>query len=493
MKSSFMRQFLVTAALILASFVMLGAAFRTMLFNHLTQEEQTSLQTNATAVADLAAAYDSAGEVKDNWNFQMSMTYAASVSDTDIVVCAPDGKIIVCSCDRISCEHKGKIVDQSYIDRVISTGSQFDTGIIDGLYSDARYALSVPIASDLTGLAIGIVMVSEPCTQITDLLQRTINVFLTTAFLALILALALTSVFAKRQVEPLTNMAAAACRFGGGELDVRVPTGRGAREVDELASAFNAMADSMEKAEMRRSEFVANVSHELKTPMTTIGGFIDGILDGTIPPEREKEYLQTVSSEIKRLSRLVRSMLEVSRLQSGQGATVQKTEFNLCALLGSTLLTYEKKINDKHLEVEAELPDGDVFGYADPDTITQVTSNLLDNAVKFCNEGGHLRLGLTEAEGKALVTVENTGATIPPEELRLIFDRFHKTDKSRSVDKDGVGLGLYIVKALLQSHGETVTVTSRDGVTAFRFTVTLANKKSRAGGERVGQEKDTAV
>lgn len=167
-------------------------------------------------------------------------------------------------------------------------------------------------------------------------------------------------------------------------------------------------------------------------------------------------------------------MLEASRLQDQNGGQVQKQAFDLCELLGRTLLTFEHKIEDKHIEVQVELPENEVKGFADPDAITQVATNLIDNAVKFCNEGGRLRLALTQAGDRALVTVENTGQTIPEEELQLIFDRFHKTDKSRALDKDGVGLGLYIVKTILKTHGEQITVTSRDGVTAFRFTVQLA-------------------
>ena len=475
MKTTFVRQFLLTAVLILFSIVVVGAAFHSLLFNHLTAEEEDSLQTNANAVADLAAAYDTSGELEENWNFRMSLTFAASVSATDIVVCDDTGTIIVCSCEDFGCEHLGKVVDRSFVDRVLTDGTQFATGLIEGLYDDSRQLAAVPVISDTSGAPIGIVLVSESRAQLSGLLRQTFNIFLMTALVTLLAALLVTYILTRGQVRPLQDMAQAARRFGQGELQVRVDTGgRHTVEVDELAFAFNAMADSLEKAEIRRSGFVANVSHELKTPMTMISGFIDGILDGTIPKEREREYLQSVSEEVKRLSRLVRSMLEASRLQDQNGGQVQKQAFDLCELLGRTLLTFEHKIEDKHIEVQVELPENEVKGFADPDAITQVATNLIDNAVKFCNEGGRLRLALTQAGDRALVTVENTGQTIPEEELQLIFDRFHKTDKSRALDKDGVGLGLYIVKTILKTHGEQITVTSRDGVTAFRFTVQLA-------------------
>ena len=244
-------------------------------------------------------------------------------------------------------------------------------------------------------------------------------------------------------------------------------------EVGELAEAFNAMADSLSKSEQRRSEFIANVSHELKTPMTSIAGFADGILDGTIPPDQERHYLEIISSETRRLSRLVRSMLDLSRIQSDERAAQQ--QFDICETLVRALVTLESKVNAKHLEVDAQIPqDEPVPVWGDQDAITQVCYNLLDNAIKFSQEGGVLGLGVTVKGAKATVTISNQGETIPPEEQQLVFDRFHKTDHSRSADRDGVGLGLYIVKTILNSHKENIVCTSEDGVTKFIFTMTRA-------------------
>ena len=182
--------------------------------------------------------------------------------------------------------------------------------------------------------------------------------------------------------------------------------------------------------------------------------------------------MQTVSDEVKRLSRLVRSMLDISRMKS-TGQALQKTRFDVTETLGRTLLTFEQKIDEKHLDVQVDIPDRAVWVLANEDSITQVIYNLIDNGVKFAEQGSPFRLTVATTGGKALVSVANTGPTIPPEELPLVFDRFHKSDKSRSQDKTGVGLGLYIVKTILGSHGEDITVTSRDGVTTFTFTLTL--------------------
>ena len=221
---------------------------------------------------------------------------------------------------------------------------------------------------------------------------------------------------------------------------------------------------------------MANISHELKTPMTSISGYIDGILDGTIPPEKSRQYLQLVSDETKRLSRLVRSMLDISRLQDQRGIPEEQLlRFDLTERMGQVLISFEQKITARELDVQVDMPEHPVYVRACEDHITQVIYNLLDNAIKFCPAGGVLDLTVQEGGGKAYVSITNSGETIPPEELPLVFDRFHKIDKSRSLNRDSWGLGLYIVKTIIDSHGENISVTSREGRTTFTFTLPLVN------------------
>ena len=261
-----------------------------------------------------------------------------------------------------------------------------------------------------------------------------------------------------------------------GDFDVRMQETGDCGEISELAAAFNAMADSLQETERQRRDFIANVSHELKTPMTTIAGYTDGILDGTIPPEKERQYLQIISDESRRLSRLVRRMLDISQIQNKE---MKKEEFDLCESARIALLSMEKKITDRGLDVDAEIPEDSVMVQGDRDLITQVIYNLLENAAKFATPGSQLYLGLAVNGEKAYVTVRNLGSTIPAEEIPLLFERFHKSDKSRSEDKDGYGLGLYIVKTILAQHKEQITVTSQDGVTAFTFTMQMAHGAPR--------------
>ena len=472
MKSSFTRSFTTAATILLLALTILGASFQYQVKEYLVGATVSGLEQDAQVLANLAAAYNVGGTLS-NRELLLNLNVVSQITNSDVVICDSDGYIILCSDALSGCQHQGLQLNQEYLQKVFENGSDSATGHIDGLYEEERYVVSAPIVSNDT--ATGLVLVSVPTLTTGKTLNRISNIFLTAAvFVVLISVLAVTA-FARRESKPLRDMAKAANDFAHGNLEARVRVEEDySEEVEELALAFNNMASSLQKSEYRRQEFVANVSHELKTPMTTISGYIDGILDGTIPPERRSHYLQIVSDETKRLSRLVRSMLDISQLQQEQGIPEeQKIHFDLEECAGQVLITFEKKINDKGINVDVDFPPHPVYTVANQDSITQVIYNLIDNAVKFCPRGGTLGLKIREGGSKAYVSVSNDGDTIPPEELPLVFDRFHKLDKSRSRNRDGWGLGLYIVKTIVCSHGENISVSSKDGKTEFTFTMPL--------------------
>jgi len=220
-----------------------------------------------------------------------------------------------------------------------------------------------------------------------------------------------------------------------------------------------------------RKSFVANVSHELKTPMTSIGGFIDGMMDGTIPAGQEKKYLGIVSNEVKRLSRMVVSMLNLSKIEAGE-IELSPIIYDVTAQVFETLLSFEKTINEKHIDIEGFEEMGSVLMRADKDLVQQVIYNLLDNAVKFTPENGTISV-FAENDGETTtVTVRNSGQGISEEEISRIFERFYKVDKSRSYDTKGVGLGLYIVKTIINMHDGEITASSKQGeYTEFSFEI----------------------
>ena len=476
MKSTFSRQVSTTVLILLLALLLLGGAFRILVGQYLEHNTHNQLQTDALALAELVAAYDAANDLQHE-NLRTNLTLASLVSGADTVVMDSLGNVILCSEPGLQCPHLGLTINQNFVDQVFENGSSFDTGTIPELYAEIRYYVSVPIVSHRTGSNIGLVTVSMPIGDTQALMEGIADIQVTVSLLVILIAVVIMSVSTRNECRPLREMAQAARDFGHGNLKARVRTGgHNSEEVDELAVAFNNMAESLEKSEYQRQEFVANVSHELKTPMTTIGGYIDGMLDGTIPPERHRYYMQIVSDETKRLSRLVRSMLDISRLQDRGGIPEEKKiRFDMEECIGEVLITFEQKIVAKNLEVNVDLPEHPVFTRAEKDAVTQVVYNLLDNAVKFCTEGGELGLKLRIGGNKIYVTISNEGQTIPPEELPLVFDRFHKIDKARNRSQEGWGLGLYIVKTLVCSHGENISVASREGKTEFTFTMPLVN------------------
>lgn len=474
MKTMYGRQFATMVGMVLLSFLMLGASFATLSYQYTIREKKDTLERNARYIAQFTSdSVESGGKLV--WQtpaFQKYLSSVAKVSDSHVMVATPEGVIVYAtsgSADLIEFQYAE--LSPATVASIVD-GSRVGMDQLDGLYREPRYLVGLPITND-KGYLQGLVLVSASASNISGVWRDLSGILLVTALAVVLIAAIISSVTSMRQSQPIKEIAAAARQFGLGRLDVRVDVGSRRDEVGELAEAFNAMADSLAKSEQRRSEFIANVSHELKTPMTSIAGFADGILDGTIPPDQERHYLQIISSETRRLSRLVRSMLDLSRLQSDERAAQQ--QFDLCETLVRALVTLEGKVNAKRLEVDAQLPqDEPVPVWGDQDAITQVCYNLLDNAAKFAAPGTAITVQITKKDGKAHTRIRNLGATIPPEELPLLFERFHKADYSRSMDREGVGLGLYIVKTILGNLKENITVTSEDGVTQFQFTLTLA-------------------
>ena len=472
MRSTFSRTFFSTAMVLLLAMLLIGTSFQALVRDYLTDQAMEGLKNDGNAISALASAYYTDGTL-NHQDFLVNLSFVSQVSQADSVICDSTGRLVLCSRAPFGCGHQGLTVSTDFLNQVFSTGCVTTTGIIEGLYEDQRFVVAVPITDHL-GRGVGVVLVSTPMEQVNKILEKISDTYVFISVLVAVLAFLCMSVLARSNAKPLRDMAKAANAFGHGQLDARVQVDpKSADEVQDLALAFNNMASSLQQSEYQRQEFVANVSHELKTPMTTISGFVDGMLDGTIPADRHEHYMHMVSDETKRLSRLVRSMLDISRLQDQDIPEEKKSRFDLQELVGQTLITFEQKVDAKNLTVDVDFPNHPTYTFAGPDYITQVIYNLLDNAVKFCPQEGTLGVKIKSGAQKLYVSISNTGETIPPGELPLVFDRFHKLDKSRSQNRDGWGLGLYIVKTIVMRHGEDISVSSQNGVTTFTFTLPL--------------------
>lgn len=472
-KSIFFKNFMTVALALILSFILLLSAFASITYGYMIREKTRTMRDFATASVSIISSYASKVE-PTSLDMRGLLVLIAETGSYHIMMTDEVGKIVSCSDRELDCSHIGASVPASVIASINNSGEYSGLSDLAKVYDDSRFVVGLSLRrEEYPSSYSGFIFFSTSAKDMSRIWRYSAAVFGGIAFIVFAVAFAVTYLVTKKQMRPINEMAAAAQKFGRGELSVRVRESGREDEIGELSYAFNRMAESLERGEKARSELIANVSHELKTPMTTITGFADGILDGTIPPEKEREYLSIISSETKRLSRLVRGMLEASQLTDMDKASAVRKSFDIAEVIRLDLVSLESKITQRGLDCDVSLPEEPVLTLGDPDAITQVVYNLIDNAAKFAKPGTSIGVELWKEGGKAKVSVSNEGETIPKEELPLIFDRFHKSDRSRSVDKDGVGLGLYIVKTILDAHGESIFVTSSEGRTTFTFTLTI--------------------
>lgn len=357
----------------------------------------------------------------------------------------------------------------SVIQTLSEAGTISDSGNLDGFFVKSHCTYGVALYDDDSAF-IGAVIASTGSVGMSKLLEAMDNTVLMSTLWIMLAALIAVYFITERMVAPLKSMSRAAKSFAKGQFDARV-TVTGSDEIAELAIAFNNMAEDLATANEMQRSFVANVSHDLRTPMTTISGFIDGILSGAIPQERQEYYLGVISEEVRRLSRLVSALLDISRMQAGE-RKFNMAEFDICELSRQVLISFEQKIEGKKLDVSfsCDCDRMDVIG--DRDAIHQVLYNICDNAIKFSHDGGKYDIRITEKDKRIHVSVYNEGVGIPSEDVARIFDRFYKSDKSRGLDKSGVGLGMYISRTIIEAHGERIWAESEQGKWC-RFTFTL--------------------
>lgn len=476
-RSIFSHYFSLCATIVLVSTVLLGVMFVALFARYYQEENLDTLQKKATQAAKLAAFNYTlnGGKYIDSRVVSDSLMILSNAVEADFFLVDSAGKTALCVDDEENCRHKDHTLSPAVMHDALRTGYR-SVGRLDGIYAEKTYVVGVPILYE--NVVIGAVFAGSNVLGMQGLLWNAFKIFLLGAVLVLLVAFVGTYLSTEALVRPLRAMLKASDSFAKGDFTVRVPV-EGDEEIEQLARAFNNMASNLATLESTRRSFIANVSHELKTPMTTIGGFIDGILDGTIPQEKYPYYLGIVSNEVKRLSRMVVSMLNISRIEAGEMQLKPQT-VDVHEIVCRTVLGFEKNIEDKHIDIiglDAEKN----FAEADPDLVHQIVYNLVENAVKFTPEYGNIRVAYHN-DGKLLqVSIRNSGDGISKEELPRLFDRFYKSDRSRGIDRSGVGLGLHIVKSLVHLQGGTISVGSVEKeYTEFVFTLPLPAQ--RGGG-----------
>lgn len=479
MRNLFVKNYVAFALLILFSFSVTSMSFisRVNAFN--AQEKQEQLTRTVDYVSDmLSRNFDQVNTEETEESFvPIYLEQLVDSNGCTIMFTNTGGEILALAQPDSDVKIKGDLgeISDQLTEYVMQKGHFYGNGTLSGLFSENYYIAGTKCVTE-SGEVAGLVIAGASASAMTDLMRTIMHTFMVIIMLTLVGTLIISYFLSGMMTKPLKNIADAAKRFARGEFEVRVPEDNGCDEIDELAVSFNNMASSLTQLEELSHSFVSNVSHELKTPMTSIGGFVDGMLDGTIPKEQHDKYLLVISDEVKRLSRLVMRMLDVAKIQAGE-LVINAMPFDLIEVVSNVIISSEQRITDKKLDVEVEMDDR-LMVHGDRDYIFQVVYNLVDNAIKFIDVGGRLTLHITTEGSMCQFSLCNTGSTIPPEDLPHVFDRFYKVDRSRSKDRTGAGLGLYIVKTIINLHGGDISVRSNNGETEFSFTLPLAGKQT---------------
>lgn len=395
----------------------------------------------------------------------------SDMMDADIVVADLEGNIVETT------NHNVNYVPEKYI-KAISEGKVLrHTSKFGDEYKAKVLTVAIPI--EYYGTRIGGLYINTPMPTISQMVKNILGWVLFIGCLGIILVFGIIYHQSAKISAPLNKLNAAALDIAAGNFDERIAVTE-KDEIGQLASSFNFMADSLQKLDDMRNRFISDISHELRTPMTSISGFVSGILDGTIPPEKHNEYLKIVLDESDRLKKLVTDMLEMSKMSSSE-YKLNVSEFDFPELIRICIIGLEQKICDKKLDIAVDFKEENVKVVADRDAIQRVLINLIDNAIKFSYPNTTVEIKMWIDRKKAYFSVGNFGEGIAKNELPHVFDRFYKTDTSRTNKSTGAGLGLSFVKNIMLLHKQSIWVDSHEvkegsnvKITTFTFSLELA-------------------
>ena len=408
-------------------------------------EQQQYIQWKAAEVYDRYGAYilvvDRTGRMMDN----MNMAYA-------------DNPDFAKTLDR------EEIMDAL---RRVLQGEEIELHFI--VEGNDLFTVGIPFVKN--DMVLGAVFMQTPAQVIEAGASGLLLPVVTVAAAASILAGLVLFLILRGVMKPLARLTDAARAMAEGDFAVRVPETKSTREVEELSVAFNSMADELSQVEDSRREFVANVSHELRSPITAIRGYIEGMRDGVIPPEEQDKYLGIVSDESKRLSHLIGELLALSRLER-EDAALECTDFDVCDLMERVFLRRTGDLEKRGMDVECDFDPEPCFVHADMARIDQVLVNLIDNAIKFTPDGGLITLRVRAENDLCTVTVADNGVGILPEDRPRVFERFFTADRAHTSGK-GTGLGLSICQRILEMHGQRIRLLDTEEGAAFAFTLAL--------------------
>lgn len=471
-KGIFFRIFSINLIIIMVSVVVLFLMQSILISQYIYKEKIADLKDNARRITGLIQS----GAASDNLtDFLYGFSHSTK---TNILIVSTNGDILLASANDSVFNRNSLRIDEKFCKDVMSNKETIIKGTLGNVYKSEMFTLQVPIADIRSRTILGAIFISAPIPEITRTQMQIYKIMGVSLLLVILISFALSFALSRRISTPIKNIGIAAKQFANGDFTSRVVNNKKAEnitEISELTTTFNNMAYSLEKSDDIRNNFLSDVAHELRTPMTTIAGFVDGILDDTIPPDRHRDYLAIVHDEIARLSSLVNSFLSLTRLQAGNQA-LELSDFDINETVRRTLVGFEKNINEKEIDISVTFCEEPCMVHADMNLIRQVLGNLIENAIKFTNEKGLISISIINHRSDVEISVYNTGCGISEEDQKLIFERFYKADKSRSLNRHGTGIGLYIVKDILSRHNKSISVLSKEGEFA-KFTFALDKAK----------------
>lgn len=469
-KNSLFTKMVITYTIIISISLTIIAAFLSFwIQDYFIKNRKEQLSNQITIIEGLANEYIEGAIPYEELNG--SMRFISGYINEDILLLDRNGYVYVVTSNKF----KGFIGKQLFVDQLdnLSQGMHFQTLNNYDNFDEKFYVLGEPIKgkdSKFNGAAIINISMSTLNKSLSNVFKI---IWISTVIAVIVSSIVIYYFVQKIIVNPISEMNVIARKIAAGDVNKRVVV-QSHDEIGEFAESFNVMADSLEKVEQNRKEFLSNVSHELRSPITSIKGFIGGILDGVIPKEKEEYYLKIAYEEIQRLTRLINELLDLSAVESGK-FKLQMRALDINEVVRLCILRNEARVKDKKLNVQVFFEEDELIAMADEDKIMQVITNLLDNAIKYADEGGLVTISCRSKGKKAFVSIFNEGPAIPEEDIKHIWDRFYKGDKSRT-QKVSTGLGLSIVKKIIALFDEEIWVENKGNGVMFTFTLTLGKK-----------------
>ncbi len=447
-------------------FVVVATFVSNMTFEQLRREKADALYREATLIANTYAA--------DLYNNETSLDTVKKQLDAldtylsaNLWIINPSGLMILDSQAPVDVENETVIEG---FDPTVTEGSYYTVGTFFDSFTQNQLSVFAPITS---GYKVrGYVVIHYPISNITASCNSLLNISYLMLIILFLLSLIILIFFTEMVYLPLRRITEATEQYASGNMHYELQIDS-EDEIGYLGASLSYMANEIARSEDDQKKFVANVSHDFRSPLTSIKGYLEAMLDGTIPPELNEKYLTIVLNETERLIKLTNSLLVLNNLNT-KGMLLDKNVFDINKIIRNTAASFEGTCKNKTIAIELLLTGDELFVSADVGKIQQVLYNLLDNAIKFSHPDSIIKIETTEKHNKVFVSIKDRGIGIPKDDLKLIWDRFYKSDLSRGRDKKGTGLGLSITKEIIHAHGEHINVISTEGVgSEFIFSLPL--------------------